>query len=150
MEEFELDSQQDAINEINKGGYKVYTTIDRKMQDYVVEKFKDANNLFNVSYVTRYCDTDNDGKTEEYIPHAAFVAMNYDGSIRATVGQWGEKKGSLVTNYAETDRRPIGSTVKPITPHAKCPYPRQYGNQNLQRIYACPRPGRKRLGDNGV
>ncbi|MBE6859149.1 MAG: hypothetical protein E7498_06950 [Ruminococcus sp.] len=115
MEKFELDSQQDAINEINKGGYKVYTTIDRKMQDYVVEKFKDANNLFNVSYLTRYCDTDNDGKTEEYIPHAAFVAMNYDGSIRATVGQWGEKKGSLVTNYAETDRRPIGSTVKPIT-----------------------------------
>lgn len=114
MKEYDID-ETEALKRIDRGGYKVYTTIDRKMQAYVTEKFLDLNNLVNVESVRRWADLDNDGQAEEYLPHVAFVAMNYDGSIRATVGQWGPKTHSLVTNYAEKDKRPIGSTMKPIS-----------------------------------
>lgn len=112
--EYDID-ENEALSRINRGGYKVYTTIDRKMQAYVTEKFLDLNNLVNVDSVRRWVDLDNDGTAEEHLPHLAFVAMNYDGSIRATVGQWGPKTHSLVTNYAEKDKRPIGSSMKPIS-----------------------------------
>ena len=113
-EEYDID-EYEAIKRINKGGYKVYTTIDHEMQDYVTEKFLDLNNIVNESYVVRWADLDGDGQAEEYKPHVAFVALNYDGSVRALVGQWGEKKHSLVTSFADHDKRPVGSTIKPIS-----------------------------------
>ena len=112
-DEYDID-EYEAIKRINKGGYKVYTTIDHQMQDYVTEKFLDLNNIVDSGYVTKFVDLDGDGEYEEYKPHVAFVALNYDGTVRATVGQWGEKKDSLVTSYSDHDKRPIGSTIKPI------------------------------------
>ena len=117
----EYDIEEDeALKRINKGGYKVYTSIDHKMQNYVTEKFLDLNNIVSEGYVTRYSDLDGDGKTEEYKPHVAFVALNYDGSVKAIVGQWGEKKHSLVTSFADHDKRPVGSTIKPISGYGYC------------------------------
>ena len=111
---YEIDDDNEALKRINKGGYKVYTSIDHKMQEYVTEKFLDLGNLLDVGSVTRYVDLDNDGENEEFKPHVGFVALNYDGSVRAIVGQWGEKKDSLVTNYADYEPRPVGSTIKPV------------------------------------
>lgn len=113
MEQFNID-QSEAIRRINKGGYKIYSSVDDKMQKYVEERFLDLNNLISADYVRRYADIDGDGENEEYLPHAAFIAMNYDGEVMALVGDWGEKKDSLVTNYAVTDRRQVGSTMKPV------------------------------------
>ncbi len=113
-EQFNVD-QEEAIKRLNKGGYKIYTTLDSQMQDYVAERFLDLNNLMPADSVIRWVDLDGDGEAEEYKPHVAFIAMNYDGTIRAVIGDWGEKSGSIITNYAVQEPRPIGSTIKPIS-----------------------------------
>ncbi len=117
MKEYDIDDQDEAIKRINKGGYKIYSKIDDKMQSYVEEKFKDPNNLIATDNLRRWVDIDGDGNItdQESIPHVAFVALGYDGSVKATVGNWGEKKESLITNYAVTDKRSIGSTIKPVS-----------------------------------
>ncbi len=117
MEEYNID-QSEAIKRINKGGYKIYSTVDDNMQKYVEEKFLDLSNLVNVDSVRRWTDIDGDGESEEYLPHVAFVALNYDGSVKALAGDWGEKTTSLSTSYAVQERRQVGSTMKPISTYA--------------------------------
>ncbi|MBO5572524.1 MAG: transglycosylase domain-containing protein [Ruminococcus sp.] len=106
--------QQEAIKRINKGGYKIYSCIDEKMQSYIEERFLDPTNLISTDATRRWADIDGDGKTEEYLPHVAFAAMNYSGEVLAVVGDWGEKTTSLSTNYAVHDPRQVGSTMKPV------------------------------------
>ncbi|MCD7810728.1 MAG: transglycosylase domain-containing protein [Ruminococcus sp.] len=107
--------QSEAFKRINSGGYRIYATIDKEMQEYVEEKFLDINNLLSPESVRKWADIDGDGESEEYIPHIAFVALNYDGSVRAMVGDVGKKTTSLSTSYAVTEPRQIGSTIKPIS-----------------------------------
>lgn len=118
-ERYSLVDNQQALNKINKGGYKIYTSYDKQMQEYVENKFLDINNMVSEYSVRKWADIEPlghpDGVAEEYLPHIAFVAMNYDGEVLCAVGDLGEKKDSLVTNYAVRDKRQIGSTVKPIT-----------------------------------
>jgi len=117
MQEYNIDENQ-AYARINKGGYKIYSTVDDTMQKYVEEKFLDLGNLVNVDSVRRWADIDGDGETEEYLPHVAFIALNYDGSVKALAGDWGEKTTSLSTSYAVQERRQVGSTMKPISTYA--------------------------------
>ena len=113
--QFNLETRDEAIARINKGGYRIYSTTDRKMQNYVEEKMLDIGNIMDKGYVTRWVDLDNDGEVEEEVPHVAFVALRYDGSVMCQVGNVGPKTESLLTSYAVTEPRQIGSTVKPIT-----------------------------------
>lgn len=108
--------EQEAITRLSKGGYKIYSTIDKKMQNYIENKFSDINNIISESWVRKWVDANGDGKVtdEESLPHIAFVALRYDGSVMAEVGNWGEKTGSLVTNFANRDKRQVGSTMKPV------------------------------------
>lgn len=108
--------EQEAITRLSKGGYKIYSTIDKKMQNYIENKFSDINNIISESWVRKWVDADGNGKVtdEESLPHIAFVALRYDGSVMAEVGNWGEKTGSLVTNFANRDKRQVGSTMKPV------------------------------------
>lgn len=114
MEQYDID-EQEAIKRINKGGYRIYSTIDRQMQQYVEEKFLDINNIVSESFVERWTDIDGDGQAERYLPHIAFVALRYDGSVMCQVGDIGPKVGSLSTSYAVREPRQIGSTMKPIS-----------------------------------
>lgn len=117
MEEFNIDSEIEAINRINSGGYKIYSRVDENMQEYVEEKFLSLDNLLYSDGVRKWVDIDGDGEIDdsESLPHVAFVALDYDGSVKAAVGNWGEKKDSLITNYAVRDKRSVGSTIKPIS-----------------------------------
>ena len=117
MSEYNID-QAEAIKRINKGGYKIYSTVDDTMQKYVEEKFLELGNLVNVDNVRRWADIDGDGESEEYLPHVAFVALNYDGSVKALAGDWGEKTTSLSTSYAVQEKRQVGSTMKPVASYA--------------------------------
>ncbi len=117
MEEYNIDESQ-AYARINSGGYKIYSTVDDTMQKYVEEKFLDLSNLVNVDSVRRWADIDGDGESEEYLPHVAFIALNYDGSVKALAGDWGEKTTSLSTSYAVQERRQVGSTMKPVSTYA--------------------------------
>ncbi len=116
MKEMNIDFDT-ALKRINTGGYKIYSYIDNNMQKYVEEKFLSLDNFLSSDGVRKWVDLNGDGTVtdDESLPHVAFVALNYDGSIKATVGNWGEKKDSLVTNYAVRDKRSIGSTIKPIS-----------------------------------
>ncbi len=114
MEQYNID-EDEAIKRINKGGYRIYSTIDDQMQKYMEEKFSDINNLVSEDFVSKWADIDGDGNAEQYLPHIAFIALNYDGSVKSLVGNWGEKDSSLSTSYAVTEPRQIGSTMKPIS-----------------------------------
>ncbi len=115
MELYNVDASQ-AWDRLESGGYRIYSTIDKPMQDYLEEKFLDINNIISEGTVRKWIDLDEDGEVEddESLPHIAFTALRYDGSVMATIGNWGEKKDSLITNYACKEPRQIGSTVKPI------------------------------------
>ncbi|WP_024861816.1 transglycosylase domain-containing protein [Ruminococcus flavefaciens] len=147
QEKYNLVDEWDALEKINKGGFKIYTTYDEKMQEYVENRLLDINNMVGESYVKKWADIDGDGQAEEYLPHIAFVAMNYDGEILCAVGDIGPKVGSLGTNYAVRDKRQIGSTVKPITAYG-------YGIESGQvhwgsTIYDSKLPTTEITGDNG-
>ncbi len=116
-EQYNLDQSQ-AIDKINKGGYKIYSCVDDKMQKYMEERFLDPSNLISLDATRRWCDIDGDGEAEEYIPHVAFVAMNYNGEVLCAVGETGEKEHSFVTNYAVHEPRQVGSTMKPVASYA--------------------------------
>lgn len=113
MEMYNCD-QQAAINRINKGGYRIYSTIDPKMQNYVEERMSDLSNLCDPNWVRKWYDVDGDGEADEVLPHVAFTALGYDGSVLCTVGNWGEKVGSLGTSFANIEPRAVGSTIKPV------------------------------------
>lgn len=114
-EQFNLEDEWAAINRINKGGYRFYSTIDPKMQKYVEEKFLDINNIVDEGLVKKWVDLDGDGEIEEELPHVAFVALRYDGSVMCEVGAVGPKTTSLSTSFATREPRQIGSTMKPIS-----------------------------------
>ncbi len=104
----------EALKRINNGGYMIYSTVDLDMQEYMENRFLDVNNLSSMD-LQKNIDLDGDGDTDESQLHIAFEALNYDGSVRATVGNIGEKVDSLITSYANTEQRQIGSTMKPIS-----------------------------------
>ncbi len=111
-------SSSEAIKRINSGGYRIYTTVDMDMQEYVEEKYLDLDNLMESTSVAHYGDLNGDGQytvAEIEYPKSAFIAMNYDGSIRAIVGNVEEKTSSLCWNYATMEPRQPGSTIKPLS-----------------------------------
>lgn len=112
-------SSKEAIARINGGGYQIATTVDLDMQSYVEDKYKNLDNLVgDKEEVALYLDENEDGNytTEEILyPESAFVAMDYEGNIKAIVGSIGEKTDSLCWNYATMEPRQPGSTIKPLT-----------------------------------
>ena len=111
-------NREEALKKLNTGGYQIYVTIDKKMQQYVEEKYLSLSNLINTRNSARYPDSNGDGvvddRDEVIYPQSAFIAMNYEGEILACVGAVGEKTGSIVWNYATQETRQPGSTIKPV------------------------------------
>ncbi len=91
-----------ATEQIYKGGYKIYTTVDLDMQKKL-EKVYLNDNYFAYQ----------NGKR----PQSAMTIMDYNGNIKAIVGGRGKKKGNRVFNRA-TNARPTGSAIKPISVYA--------------------------------
>ena len=118
METYQIDKDE-ALSRINSGGYQIYTTVDWEMQQYVEERYLDLNNLVRAKDVAKYEDTNGDGTIDDLdtviYPQSAFIALNYDGSVRCVVGAVGEKTQSIIWNYATMEPRQPGSTIKPIT-----------------------------------
>ena len=92
-----------ATEQLYKGGYKIYTTVDLDMQ-------KKLEKVYNTDY---YFSLQN-GKR----PQSAMTIMDYSGNIKAIVGGRGEKKGNRVLNRATQTPRPTGSAIKPISAYA--------------------------------
>ena len=86
-------------------GFHIYTTMDPKIQDIAESVYEDRSNLDLTS---------SDGQP---IRSGITIVEPSTGNIVAIVGDMGEKSGNLITSYA-TDRRQVGSSMKPLTAYA--------------------------------
>ena len=95
-------TQSAASLMLYRGGYKIYTALDPKIQQ-ILEKY--------------YCDVYNfpiDSK-EKTAQSAMIVIDPYTGDILGVAGAIGEKQGNRVINFATDTKRPPGSTIKPLS-----------------------------------
>ncbi len=98
-------SKQTASVLLYKGGYKIYTAMDTKIQSILDDYFENCNN-FPI------------GKNGE-IPQASMIIIDPNsGDILGIAGAVGEKKGNRVQNYATDTKRPSGSAIKPLSVYA--------------------------------
>ena len=98
-------SEKEARILINNSGYRIYTTMDLRIQEIAESVYEDRSNLDLTS---------RDGQP---IRSGITIIDPYTGNVVATVGDLGEKEGNLLTSYA-MDRRQPGSSIKPLTAYA--------------------------------
>lgn len=98
-------SEKEARILINNSGYRIYTTMDLRIQEIAESVYEDRSNLDLTS---------RDGQP---IRSGITIIDPYTGNVVATVGDLGEKEGNLLTSYAMDKRQP-GSSIKPLTAYA--------------------------------
>ena len=89
-----------AQQQLYGGGYRIYTTVDKDIQDFLNDFYRDVNNFPPVL-------------NEDY-PQSACVITNINGKILGLAGGIGEKEGSRVLNRATQAKRQSGSSIKPL------------------------------------
>lgn len=94
-----------AKNMFYSNGYKIYVTLDPKIQSALEEVFSDS---------ATYGIKGKDGSTLQ----GSMTVMDYSGHVKGLVGGIGEKSGNLVLNRATDAKRQPGSTMKPIAAYA--------------------------------
>lgn len=99
-------SETSARKEIYNGGYKIYINEDIEMQNKLEEVYKDP-----LIAVYNY----NKDDPAEKLVQAAFVVMDYSGTVKAIAGGLGDKPGINCFNRATQSVRSPGSTMKPIS-----------------------------------
>lgn len=103
MEEYNYTAAQ-AMNLLNNGGLRIYTTVDTNIQSILEDIYSDPDNFPEVKYDVR--------------PQSGMIILNYTGEIVGVVGGIGEKEGNRLFNRATMAKRQVGSTIKPISPYA--------------------------------
>lgn len=87
------------------GGYKIYATVDTKIQETAEAVFEDS---------ATYGLKSSDGKALM----GSITVMDYNGNVKALVGGIGEKTTNRGFNAAIDAKRQPGSTMKPIAAYA--------------------------------
>lgn len=101
-------TDEEASKLMVNGGLKIYTTMDRKLQDFTQATLDNYSNL-GISNKETY---DSDGVP---LLQASATIMDYrNGHVLAMVGGRGKQKPQS-TNRAYNDLRSIGSSTKPLT-----------------------------------
>ncbi|ERI90733.1 penicillin-binding protein, 1A family [Clostridiales bacterium oral taxon 876 str. F0540] len=95
-------SETEINNLLMYGGLKIYTTMDRSLQDSVQQIINDSKNIGSDS------------------PQAAAVLMDYHtGEVKAIVGGRGEQPARSFNraayNGSSSYPKPVGSSIKPLT-----------------------------------
>lgn len=98
-------SKKLAEQVLYSGGLSIYTNFDPDIQAAVDEIYTDRSNL------------DKTSKRGQLIKSAITIVDNSTGYVVAIAGDMGEKKGSLIWNYA-TDPFQPGSSFKPLSVYA--------------------------------
>lgn len=102
--------QQMIVN----GGLKIYSTMDRNLQNST-QKILNDNSNFNVGNDKNATITSADGHYTYPALQAAATIMDYHtGQVKAIVGGRGDQPPRSI-NRAYYDLRPIGSAAKPLT-----------------------------------
>lgn len=94
-----------AAAKLSGGGFTIYTNVDIDMQNKIEDKYKDDKNFQKYAF-------------EDDELWSAFYCMDYQGKVKAVVGNRGEKASVLCWNNATQSTRSPGSTIKPISVYA--------------------------------
>ena len=103
-EHYDIDKTHASTNVYN-GGYKIYCTLDPKVQSAVESVF------YNEKVRTKNSQTGELGQ-------ASITVMDYEGHVVGIAGGLGEKKENRGLNRATSAPRQPGSTMKPIAAYA--------------------------------
>ncbi len=93
------------MQQIQKAGYNIYTTIDKRVQDQVDKIYTDLNEI-------------PDTRGGQQLLSAIVIIDNRSGDIVAMSGGVGEKTEHDAWNCATDAKRPSGSAIKPISVYA--------------------------------
>ena len=100
-------SWEDASARLYDGGFTAYTNGDRSMQKKVEKEMQKQSN-FTTYEMNKKDDT----------LWSGFIAMDYQGNVKAIVGGRDKKEESRVYNIATDAKRSPGSCIKPIASYA--------------------------------
>ena len=100
-------STQTASAMLYNGGYKIYSTVDMRVQKIMEDVYKNEQRYFSQK-------SRQDGKRVQ----SAMTIMDYEGHIIGIVGGVGEKTRNRGLNRAVDSPRQPGSTMKPIGAYA--------------------------------
>ncbi len=100
-EELDIDKEA-AYTRIYNSGYRIYTTLDPKIQQIAESVYEDRSNL------------DVTSRKGQAIQSGITIVDPTTGYVVAQVGAIGEKTGNRVTDFATMRRQP-GSSIKPLT-----------------------------------
>ncbi len=87
------------------GGLRIYTVMDKDVQDALDEYYSNVSNFSN-------------GKGGEIPQSSMIVIDSKTGDILGVAGAVGTKSGNRVQNFATYSVRPAGSVVKPLSTYA--------------------------------
>ena len=94
-----------ALSMINKNGYKIYATVDPRIQALAESIYEDRSNL------------DVTSSNGQPIQSGITIVENTTGNVVAMVGAIGPKEGNRLSNFA-TMKKQVGSSIKPLTCYA--------------------------------
>lgn len=97
-----------ALTMLYNGGYKIYATVDPKIQSTMEGVYLDVDRYFS--------QKSSDEKKERV--QSAMTVMDYEGHILGIVGGVGEKTVNRALNRAYDSPRQPGSTMKPLGAYA--------------------------------
>ncbi len=113
-------TRSEASAAIFNNGYKIYCTMDPKVQAIAEETMANAT-MFPDNFETEKIDqatgevvVDENGEPVMVKPQAGMAVLNYEGELVAVVGGLGTKTKDRAFSRATDAVRPIGSTMKPI------------------------------------
>ena len=104
-EKMNLSNPEEAYPIIWNGGYKIYTTLDPKVQEIAESVYEDRSNL-NVT-----------SASGQKIQSGITILDPQTGDVVATVGKIGEKEANRIFRH-DTEKRQVGSSIKPLTVYA--------------------------------
>ncbi len=103
MDKYGWEKEHAEANFYN-GGYKIYATLDPKIQKIMEKVYTDKS--YNIK-----------GKKGEPL-QGSMVVMDYSGNVLGLVGGMGEKTANRGLNRATMSPRQPGSTIKPLSAYA--------------------------------
>lgn len=122
-------SEKLASTMLYNGGYKIYSTVDLRIQKIMEKHYLELSNFSQISK-----------KTIERV-QSAMTIVDYEGHIVGVVGGVGEKFVNRGLNRAVDSPRQPGSTMKPIGVYAPaidagvCTYSSVYEDSPLENYY---------------
>ncbi|MDY3846014.1 MAG: transglycosylase domain-containing protein [Eubacteriales bacterium] len=100
-EKLDINSET-ATKLVYSGGLKIYTLMDRDVQNTLDDYFSDLSHF-------------PDAAKNDTLKYSMIVINPYNGAVLGVAGAQGDKNANRILNYATEAKRPIGSAIKPLS-----------------------------------